>query len=70
MVDPVAGIRDFYQAAICDGLVARVVFGDGQKTFEASEKQHGAGNAAEKLDRILHVMAIGRNSPRIIIEFP
>src|SRR3984893_9819919 len=53
-----------------DGLVTRVLFGDGQKTFESPEKQRGASNAAEKLNPVLHVMSQWRNGPRIVIEFP
>jgi len=41
VVDPVAGVGDFDQAAIGDGLVARVVFGDGRKLSRPQKKRTG-----------------------------
>ena len=46
VVDPVAGVADLDQAALGDGLIARVVLGDGQKAFEAPEKEDRRGDIA------------------------
>jgi len=52
VVDPVAGVGDFDQAAIGYCLLAGVVFGDGQKTFQAPEKEDRVGDLAEELDGV------------------
>ena len=70
MVHPMAGVGDFDQAPIRDGLIARVIFGDGEKAFQAPEKEDRAGDLAEDLDSIFHVVAIGRDGARVVIEFP
>src|SRR6202040_1585176 len=70
VVDPVAGAGNLDQAALRDGLVARIIFGKGQKAFQSPEEQRRAGNLAEQFDSILYVMAVRRNRAGVIIEFP
>ena len=47
VVDPVAGAGDLDQAALCDGLVARILVRKRQKAFQSPEEQRGAGDLAE-----------------------
>src|SRR5713226_7317756 len=70
VVDPVAGAGDLDQAAIGDGFVARVVLGKREKAFESPEEQRRAGDLAEELDGVLHVVAVGGDGAGVIVKFP
>src|SRR6267378_4891850 len=70
VVDPVPGVGDFDQAAIGYCLIAGVIFGNGQKTFQAPEKEYGIGDLAEKLDGVFHVVTVRGNGAGVVVEFP
>src|SRR5260370_16002018 len=70
VVHPVAGAGDLDQAAIRDGFVRRILLGKRQKAFESPEEQRGAGDLAEELDGVFHVVSVRGNRARIVIEFP
>ena len=59
VVDPVAGVGDFYEAAIGDGLVAGVVFGNGEEAFESPKEEDRGCDLAEELYGVCEVMAVG-----------
>jgi hypothetical protein len=70
VVEPVAGARYGDQAAVADGLEARVVFRNGQETFESPEKQDRASDLAENFDGIGDVVAVWRESASVGVELP
>src|SRR5260370_7561265 len=70
MVYPVTGTRDLDQAAMSDGLVARILFGNGQKALQPPEKEHRASNVAEEFDGVGHMVTVWGNGSSIIVEFP
>lgn len=70
VVDPVTGAGDFDQAAVGDGLVARVFFGEREEAFEPPEKKRGTRNLAQDFHGVCHVVAVRGNGARIVIEFP
>src|SRR5260370_8750779 len=67
VVHPVAGAGNLEQAALRDGLVARIFVRKRQKAFESPEEQRGAGDLAEQFDRLFPVVAVLRTRPCIII---
>ena len=70
MVDPVAGVGDFDQAAIGYCLIAGVIFGDGQKTFQTPEKKYWVGDLAEKLDGVFHMVTVRGNGAGVCVDGP
>ena len=70
VVHPVTGARDLNQAAMANRLKTGVAFRDGEEALKPPEKEDGGCDLPEKLDRILDVMAVGRDGARVIIEFP
>jgi hypothetical protein len=70
VVDPVAGIGNSDETAIADSLKARVVFGNGKKTFESPEKQDWASDLAENFDGVGDVVAIWREGAGVGVKFP
>ena len=51
-------------------MVTGIVFGNREETFEPPEEKGGASNLAEELYGVCHVVAVGRNGARIVVEFP
>src|SRR5258708_39430643 len=70
LVSQVTGPRDLDQAAMSDGLVARILFGNGQKALQPPEKEHRASNVAEEFDGVGHMVTVWGNGSSIIVEFP
>ena len=70
VVHPVAGARDLDQAAMPDCLETGVAFRDRKEALKPPEKEDGGCDLPKKFDRILDVMAVGRDGTRVVIEFP
>ena len=70
VVYPVTGAGDLDQAAMADRLETGVAFRDREEALKPPEKEHRACDLPKKLDRIVDVMAIGRDGTRVVIEFP
>jgi len=70
VVHPVSGVGHFDEAAIADGLEARISFGNGEKASESPEEQDGTSDLAEDFDGIDDVVAVGRESAGVGVELP